>query len=67
MSMYLQKKLFYKLQEFYNLYGELDYNTEEEFRAMLHQFLVENDLQVDNEEQLIEAYIHHMPFKYWED
>lgn len=66
MSMYLQKKLFYKLQEFYNLYGELDYDTEEEFRAMLHQFLVENDLQVDNEEQLIEAFIHHMPFKSWE-
>jgi len=66
MSMYLQKKLFYKLQEFYNLYGELDYDTEDEFRLMLHQFLEENDLHVDDEERLIEAFIKEMPFKSWE-
>ena len=66
MSMYLQKKLFYKLQEFYNLYGELDYDTEDEFRLKLHQFLEENDLHVDDEERLIEAFIKGMPFKSWE-
>lgn len=66
MSMYLNKKLFYKLQEFYNLYGELDYDTEEDFREMFRQFLRENDLRVDDEEQLIEAFIKSMPFKSWE-
>ena len=66
MSMYLNKKLFYKLQEFYNLYGELDYDTEEDFREMFRQFLRENDLRVDDEEQLIEAFIKGMPFKSWE-
>ena len=66
MSMYLQKKLFYKLQEFYNMYGELDYDTEEEFKDMFRQFLRENNLRVDDEEQLIEAFIKGMPFKSWE-
>lgn len=66
MSMYLNKKLFYKLQEFYNLYGELDYDTKEDFREMFRQFLRENDLRVDDEEQLIEAFIKGMPFKSWE-
>lgn len=66
MSMYLNKKLFYKLQEFYNLYGELDYDTEEDFREMFRQFLRENNLHVDDEDQLIEAFIKGMPFKSWE-
>lgn len=66
MSMYLEKKLFYKLQEFYHLYGELDYDTEEEFKDLFRQFLRENDLQVEDEEQLIEAFIKKMPFKSWE-
>lgn len=64
--MYLEKKLFYILLDFYNRYGELDYDTEDEFKAVFREFIKENNVQLEDEEKTIEAFIKKMPFKSWE-
>lgn len=64
--MYLEKKLFYILLDFYNRYGELDYDTEDEFKATFRKFIKDNNVQLEDEEKTIEAFIKKMPFKSWE-
>lgn len=65
-NMYIDKRTYELLREFYNLYGELDYDTESQFRDEFHKFIKENDVHLDDEEKTIKAFIKGMPFKSWE-
>ena len=66
MSMYLNKKLFYILRSFADLYSGMDYENEAEFRETFHDYLVEHGVNAEDQEQLIEEFIKIMPYKSWE-
>ena len=60
----LNKQLFYVLQGFIRSYAFMDYDTEEEFRQTLREYLAEKGYSVG--EDLIDEIISRMPFKSWE-
>ena len=60
----LNKKVFLILQDFIRSYGFMDYDTEEDFRKTLKDYLKDKDCEI--EEDFITEIIKHMPFKSWE-
>lgn len=63
-NMKLNKVLYMYLVKFLRAYGSLDYDTEEEFRKMLKEYVECNGLVIDDD--LIDNIVNGMPYKSWE-